>query len=159
MQISLTKRHKEYSGGALMFALGLWAVLQGATYQVGTLEDMGPGFFPVAVGALLALSGCTTVWLATRIPADKREAVPPAPEWRGWICIVASLVAFVVLGSTLGLLAATFATVFIAALGDRHNTARNAFLLAASVCVIAVVVFWWALKIQLPLFQWNWSWN
>ncbi|MEJ0045599.1 MAG: hypothetical protein WDN04_05275 [Rhodospirillales bacterium] len=44
-----------------------------------------------------------------------------APEWRGWICIVASVLAFVVLGKYGGLLPATFAIVFIAALGDRDN--------------------------------------
>ncbi|MCJ9713295.1 tripartite tricarboxylate transporter TctB family protein, partial [Bordetella hinzii] len=50
---------------------------------------------------------------------------------------------------------ATFAIVFISALGDRTNTLKQALLLSVSMCVIAVVVFWWALQLQLPLFRWG----
>jgi len=45
--------------------------------------------------------------------------------------------------------------VFISALGDRDNTLTEALLLSLAMCFIAVVVFWWALKLQLPLFQWG----
>ena len=44
---------------------------------------------------------------------------------------------------------------FISALGDRDNTLREALLLALAMMAIAVVVFWWALSLQLPLFQWG----
>ena len=62
---------------------------------------------------------------------------------------------FLLLGEYGGLLPATFAIVFISALVDRDNTLREAFLLALAMMVIAVVVFWWALSLQLPLFQWG----
>ena len=44
---------------------------------------------------------------------------------------------------------------FISALGDRDNTLTEAVLLSLAMSFIAVVVFWWALKLQLPLFQWG----
>ena len=34
---------------------------------------------------------------------------------------------------------------------------RNVALLAVALTVIGVVVFWWALKLQMPLFAWGWS--
>lgn len=149
----LINRYKDYLGGALMFLLGAWAALQGLGYQVGTLSHMGPGFFPTAVGAILALSGLAIAFTGKPDPQAEEKALPP--EWRGWCCIILSVIAFIVIGQYGGLLPATFAIVFISALGDRHNSVKAALLLAAGVCVICLVVFWWALKVQFPLFRWG----
>ena len=77
------------------------------------------------------------------------------PDLRGGICIILGILAFLLFGEYGGLLPATFAIVFISALGDRDNTLTEALLLSLAMCFIAVVVFWWALKLQLPLFQWG----
>jgi hypothetical protein len=52
-------------------------------------------------------------------------------------------------------LPATFAIVFISALGDRHNTFLSAATLALTMTAISVVVFWWLLKVQFPLLTWG----
>jgi hypothetical protein len=77
------------------------------------------------------------------------------PDLRGGICIILGIVAFIVLGNWGGLLPATFAITFISALGDRTNTVLQAFILSLAMVVVAVVVFWWALQLQLPLFRWG----
>jgi len=41
----------------------------------------------------------------------------PKPEWRAWLCILAGPILFIILGSLGGLLPATFACVFVSALG------------------------------------------
>lgn len=51
--------------------------------------------------------------------------------------------------------AGEFAVAFIAALGDRDNTLLGAGMLGVAMAVVSVVVFWWLLQLQLPLFQWN----
>jgi hypothetical protein len=61
----------------------------------------------------------------------------------------------VVLGQYGGLLPATFAVVFISALGDRQNTVKGAFLLSIVMCAVCVAVFWYGLQVQFPLFQWG----
>jgi hypothetical protein len=78
----------------------------------------------------------------------------PVVQWRGWICIVAGLLAFVVLGQHGGLVPASFASVFIAALGDRANSVRAAATLAAALTVAGVAVFHVGLHMALPLFTW-----
>lgn len=135
-----------------MILLGLGAIFKGSTYDIGSLSEMGPGFFPVAVGAIMALSGVGIALTSVAVDAagERRKS-----EWRGWACILLGIVAFILLGSHGGLVPATFATVFIAALGDRKNRLRDAFLLAVAMCVVAVVVFSWLLQVQLPLFQWS----
>jgi hypothetical protein len=132
MQKERRKSCKDYYGGGLMTLLGLAAASQGATYEIGTLSHMGPGFFPVALGIILALTGVAIAG--------------------GAICIGLSIVAFVVLGNYGGLLPATIAIVFISALGDRENRPVGAFVLALGMLAVCVVVFWWALQIQFPLF-------
>jgi len=156
---ALLKLKKDYYGGALMVLIGLVAVYAGLDYKTGTPAHMGPGFFPVAIGALLALSG---LLIALTARGDKGPAKPAAgghkhelPDLRGGICIILSVLAFLLFGVYGGLVPATFAIVFISALGDRTNTVFQAALLALAMCAVAVVVFWWALQLQLPLFQWG----
>ena len=77
------------------------------------------------------------------------------PDIRGSVCILLGILAFLLLGHYGGLLPATFAIVFISALGDRSNRVKHALLLAVAMSVIATAVFWWALQLQMPLFQWG----
>ncbi len=145
---------RDYYGGALMVLIGLGAVAQGMTYGVGTLTHMQSGFFPVALGCVLALLGVAIAASAKREEtADAGEDEPP--EWRGWICITLGILAFLALGRFGGLLPATFALVFISALGDRDNSVRAALILAVAICAVSVAVFWWALKLPFPLLSWG----
>jgi hypothetical protein len=92
---------------------------------------------------------------ASSAPASAGPGTPLRPEWRGWFCICGGLIAFAVMGRYGGLLPATFVSVFIAALGDRTNTPAASAVLAAAMTLVCLVVFWWLLKIQLPLFGWG----
>lgn len=147
-------RLRDYCGGALMFALGAGAAGYGSTYTVGTLARMGPGYFPVSLGLILALCGLAIAARARFAGREGATKVPP-PEWRGWACICLSIVAFVTLGKYGGLVPATFAVVFISALGDRNNTWKSALILSLGMVFICVAVFWWALQLQFDLFAWR----
>ena len=149
---------KDYYGGALMVVIGLSAVYAGWSYQVGTLTDMGAGFFPVAVGALLALVGILIAAAAktpSALPSAVTEPHARLPDLRGGFCIIAGTIAFIIFGKYGGLIPATFALVFISALGDRTNTLLRATVMSIVMCAIAMVVFSWALKLQLAPFTWG----
>jgi hypothetical protein len=145
---------RDFWGGVLMSLLGIGAVVQGSTYRVGSLTHMGSGFFPVAVGALLALVGfvMTVTAMVSAAPAGGTRL--PA-EWRSWLLICASVIGFAVIGTYGGLIPATFAIVFISALADRSNTVRGAAILSVAVVIVGVTVFWWLLQVQFPLFRWG----
>jgi hypothetical protein len=150
----LTRYNKDYYGGGLMFLLGVGAIYKGLYYQVGTLTRMGPGYFPVAIGTVLAAMGVVIALGARRAASAEAKEMHP-PEWRGWACIILGNIAFVVLGQWGGLIPATFAVAFISALGDRQNTLKSALLLALAMVAVAVAVFSWALQMQFPLFRWG----
>ena len=152
---------KDHVGAALCIVLGAAVLGIGLRYDVGSLEQMGAGFVPVVIGSLLILVGiaigATARPQAQKGPPDALQWRKASArfEWRGWICIVGGVVAFVLLGRWGGLVPASFFSVFIAALGDRENTPRSSAALAASVTLFGIVVFYWFLSLQLPLFQWG----
>jgi hypothetical protein len=155
----LKRLNKDYYGGALMVIIGLASVYAAIDYHVGTLTQMGPGFFPMALGVLLAIIGALIAFSARGGHTGK---APPGhghghglPDLRGGVCIIAGTLAFMLFGHYGGLLPATFAVSFISALGDRQNTLRSALILALIMCAAAWVIFHLLLKVQLPLFQWG----
>ncbi len=148
-----SKWSKDLFAGALMVLVGLASVGGGLRLHIGTLMHMGPGFFPVAVGVVLTLVGIAIALTGMRDGGPAIAAIQP--DWRGWGCIVASMVAFIVLAAYGGLVPATFAVVFIAALGDRKNNLRQSLWLSLGMIAVSVIVFRWGLKLQLPLFGWR----
>ena len=148
---------KDYYGGALMILIGLATVVASTNYHIGELARMGPGYFPCAVGVLMAITG-VLIAISADDNAESTVAVGHShgvPDMRGAICIVVATLAFLFLGEYTGLLPATFAIVFISALGDRMNTVKQAFILSLGMCAIAIVVFWWLLQLQIPLLKWG----
>lgn len=157
----MSPSRKNYYGGALMVLTGVSAAYAGSTYNIGTLARMGPGFFPCALGVLLAITGLLIALSGRSGDVGAGPELPVAghshglPDLRGFVCIVAGVVAFELFGEYLGLLPATFAIVFISALGDRDNTVGKSALLALAMVGVAVTVFHWGLQLQLPLFRWG----
>ena len=151
---SVIKREAWAAG--TMIVLGLGAIAQVSTYTLGSLARMGPGLFPAILGVLLVLLGLIIARMAfsPMVTEEDAEEIPP-PEWRGWGCIIGGLMTFILLGKYGGLVPATFALVFISAMGDRQHTPRSAALLAVGVTILGVAVFSWALQLQFPLFRWG----
>lgn len=156
---TISRFRKDHFGGTLMTLVGLVAVTSGLQYHTGTLNRMGPGFFPVALGTLLAFVGIliasTAKSTAAEASAGNHGHAHGLPDLRGVACIILGALSFLLLGRYGGLIPATFSIVFISALGDRTNTVKQSALLAMAMCVVATVVFSWALKLQLPLFTWG----
>jgi hypothetical protein len=156
--------HRDHWAGLLLMAIGMGAAIASRARPMGTLTEMGAGFFPFALSVVLALLGAAVALAAPRSPTAPAMS-PLAPtslhdspvvaDWRGWGCIVAGVVAFIALGYWFGLAPATFACVFIAAFGDRGTRLPGAALLAAAVTVVGVVVFASLLQLPFPVLQWG----
>jgi hypothetical protein len=143
---------RDYYAGGLMVLIGGGAAVIGGQYQMGGLTRMGPGFFPTALGVLLAVLGIIIAGTAAYTPASTaNEAAPMHPDWRGWFCITAGAFLFIGLAGHGGLLPATFACVFVAAMGDRENTWKEAALLAAGITVFGTALFAYVLHIEIPI--------
>lgn len=146
---------RDFLAGSLLILIGAATVLQGMSYQLGTLMQMGPGFMPVALGVILALIG---MLIAISAIAEGEFAAPfiqRKADWRGWSCVIAGPFLFILLGIYGGLAPATFACVFVSALGDRSTSVKKAAMLAAGTTVAGVLLFVYVLEVQFPIFRWG----
>ena len=148
--------NKEYYAGGLMMLIGLGTSVEGLSYKLGTLTHMGPGFFPVALGGILVVLGML-IAAAGVIQADGNgeDSPPKRPEWLGWLCIIGGPILFIIFGLYGGMLPATFACVFVCALGDRTATLKGSLGLAAGCSAFAALLFHFLLRIPFPLVRWG----
>jgi hypothetical protein len=147
------KLKKDRVSAFLLIGLGLAVVAEGRSYRMGELTRMGAGYMPVVYGTLLALVG-VAIGIASG-HEDFGDAQSHPTEWRGWLCVLGGILSFVLLGFYGGLVPATFAAVFISAMGDKGNSLRDAALLAGGLTVAGVVIFSYGLSLQLPMFTWG----
>ena len=155
MRNSLTLK-KDYFAGALMVLIGVGAVLEARHYSIGTLFHMGPGFFPIILGVTMTGIGILIAGVAaTAQAADDDQLHMPNPQWRAWACILAGPILFIILGNYGGMIPATFACVFVSALGDREATLKSSFLLAAGITIFGVLMFSYLLQVSLPMWRWG----
>ena len=152
----LLRVRRDYYAGALMILVGLVAAQDARHYAVGTLRQMGPGYFPLALGIILILLGTLIAGTASTGELTDEEAAMPRSEWRGWGCILAGPILFIIFGQLGGMLPATFACVFVSALGDRETTVKGAAILAAGVTLFAVLLFHYLLKLPMPVIGGDW---
>lgn len=140
-----------------MAAIGAFAAIESHHYGMGTLAQIGPGFFPTAIGIVLLLLGLATFVGAGLVQAggetEHRDLQKQAGlDLRGWSAIVAGVSLFIAMTPYLGLVPGTFACVFVSALGDRTMSIKQSAVLATAVSVAGAVLFVWGLQIGLPYF-------
>ncbi len=150
------KRRDLYAGG-LIIVLGAGTAIIGATYKLGSLTAMGPGYFPAALGVLLAFMG---VIIAFNAFTGKLEPAPKVDDqhhgfaenfdWRGWGCIIGSVLLFMLFAEFVGLLTASFFSVFVACWGDRDAKFTESLLLPLGITVLGSLLFSFLLHVQIP---------
>jgi hypothetical protein len=149
-------KRTDYYAGAFVAVIGAGAALISSHYRVGTLTSMGPGFFPVALGVLLAVMGVFIAMAASDMPTPTSPAHgPDKVGWdvRGWVCIIGAPLVFIFLAENVGFLPACFAAVLIAAAGDRTATVKASVLLAAGMTAFAIILFVYILHIEIPIIR------
>lgn len=145
------KDTKDIVGGLAMTALGLFAAGYGYTeYELGELTRMGPGYFPLGLGLLMAAMG-----LLIAIPAFFREGEPIHVEWKTFGLVVVSIGVFALLLKVLGLILATVVAVFISSLADNDMTWRARGIVAVSIAFVTWLVFGFGLSMVLPMWPWS----
>lgn len=138
---------KDFWSGLLFLGVGGAVVLLARDYQLGTALKMGPGYFPTALGALLALVGLVAVLRSFLRPGAAIEAF----HWRLLLMVLGATLLFGVLVRNAGLIAAVAALVLLAAAASVYFRWTTAIALAAGLIVFSVVVFVKALGLPLPL--------
>lgn len=139
----------EIGAAAVVFALGAFLVWQGSEYPLGSLNRMGPGFFPVGLGIVLMGFGVALIYEVRR-----SEAPPPDLKLRPFVMIGAGLLAFVLMLDRFGLVPATVALTVLSALADRPVRPRAVIGTALVVAGIGYFIFLRGFGLQIEAFRW-----
>lgn len=133
-------------------ALGLLTLVHSLDYEIGTLEQMGPGYYPMLLGVALCLLGGLKLIAGLRsASAPTRDARIGGGVVRFWIALLGGMLAFIVLGAYAGFLPATFVSILAATFGTANMTNKDRFVYSVVATVLIIAVFKYGLNIQFPL--------
>jgi hypothetical protein len=155
--LSVHLKKRDFYAGILTTVLGAAVAFDSITfYNLGTLTHMGPGMFPMMLGVTLAFIGILIFGAGLVTPlGDDEHILPRQREWRGWACILAGPLLFMVFGEFFGMAPATFICVFVSALGARTSTLKSSAILALGITFFGVLLFSYVLQLPFPIFRWG----
>ena len=137
--------------GLIFVAFGVAFATASLRYEVGTPLRMGPGYFPLALGGILAFLGLLIVAKGFISSSSDEEPFGTVP-WRALVLIVLALLFFGLTVRGLGVVPATAVTALLTALASYRTSILAAVAIAAGLTVLCVLVFLLALQLRLPMF-------
>jgi putative tricarboxylic transport membrane protein len=139
---------RDFWAGAIYLALAIVVIWIGRNYHQGTSERMGPGYFPTALGSVLALFGVVSIGRSFIRPG---EAIAPL-AWRPLVLVLGATVLFGLLLDRVGLLIALPCLLVVSAAASRYSR-LDATSIAAMIGLVAfcALVFVKGLGVPMPL--------
>jgi hypothetical protein len=118
-----------------------------AGYQMGSSVRMGPAYFPVVLGGILAALGLLVIF-----DSLVEEGEPIAKfHFRPLIWIGLSSLAFAYLLKPVGLVLASVALVFISAYGGHEFKVKEVAIMSVVLVIFSVLVFVKGLSLPFPI--------
>ncbi|QIL71915.1 tripartite tricarboxylate transporter TctB family protein [Diaphorobacter sp. HDW4B] len=152
------KSQKDFFAGLMFLVVGVAFAWGATTYTVGTGARMGPGYFPLLLGILLAIIGAVVMFKSTVVETEGGDLIGKW-AWKQIVFIIGANLAFGVLLAGLpsfgipamGLIIAIYGLTFIASLAGSTFNFKEVFLLATVLAAGSYVAFVWALALQFPV--------
>lgn len=151
--------NRDFWAGLLCLVSGLLTIVGSANYQIGTLENIGPAAYPMAIGVLLALVG-VIILLNSKTPSVNDGSVGATEEdggapWgdriRLWAAVFGGVFLFIYLGRNFGFIPATLALIFVSSLGDKRNSLKTSLLLSILATTAVIIIFHYLIGLQFSL--------
>ncbi len=154
----IIKSQKDFFSGLMFSCVGLAFAVGSQNYKLGTAARMGPGYFPLMLGIVLALLGAA-IALKSMVVATADGDKVGKWAWRPLFYVIAANLAFgVLLGGLpsiglqpMGMVAAIYALTLIASLADGKFHWREVLILATVLTLGSYATFILLLKLQLPV--------
>jgi hypothetical protein len=123
--------------GAIFLVLGAFFAIQSLGLDLGTAFRMGPGFFPLALAAILILLGAIIFIRSLSLEGEPVGAI----AWRGLLLILPAPIFFGLTVRGLGFAPSIFFTALIACFASARMRILPALLLSAGVTAFSALVF------------------
>jgi hypothetical protein len=152
------KSQKDFFAGLMFMAVGIGFAWGATNYNVGTGARMGPGYFPMLLGILLAIIGAAVTFKATVVETVDGDKIGKW-AWKQIFFIIGANLLFGLLLAGLptfgipamGLIIAIYGLTFVASLAGDQFKFREVFVLATILAAGSYVAFVWALNLQFPV--------
>ena len=152
------KSQKDFFAGLMFLVVGVAFAWGATTYSVGTGARMGPGYFPLLLGILLAIIGAVVMFKSTVVETEGGDPIGKW-AWKQIFFIIGANLLFGVLLAGLpsfgipamGLIIAIYGLTFMASLAGSSFNFKEVFLLATVLAAGSYVAFVWALALQFPV--------
>jgi len=154
----LIKSQKDFFSG-LMFTVVGAAFAYGATsYSIGTGGRMGPGYFPLLLGVILAVLGAVVMFKALVVETATGDKIGKWAIKPLVFIIAANLLFGILLGGLpsiglppMGLIAAIFGITIVASLAGDEFRIKEVLILAVVLSIGSYLAFVMLLKLQFPV--------
>ena len=152
------KSQKDFFSGLMFIVVGAAFALGASTYSIGTGARMGPGYFPLVLGVLLAIIGIAVTFTSLVVETEDGDKVGKF-AWKPLFFIIsANLVFGACIGGLpmiglkpLGLIVGIYLLTYIAShAGDEHKF-KEVAVLATVLALLSYVAFIILLKLQFPV--------
>ncbi len=147
---SLHAKLPDLAGAGFAVALGLFVLVESQSYVMGSLRDMGPGYFPGMFAIVLIVLGC----LLAGVTLFSSTVAPKAtfPRFFSVVSIIAAFMAFALLIDRFGLLPAIFAAVFLSTFASANAHIARSVVLSAVTAAGCSILFVAVLGLPIKVF-------
>jgi hypothetical protein len=152
------KSQKDFLSGLMFMVAGIAFAIGATSFTVGEAARMGPGYFPLMLGVLLAIIGLVVTFGALTVESEDGGRIGKV-AWKPLAFIIGANLAFGVLLvglpalhiPAMGLIVAIYALTFIAALAGREFKATEVAVLGTVLALGSYLAFIVMLKLQFPV--------
>jgi putative tricarboxylic transport membrane protein len=135
-------------GGLIVFAGGCAVAIGATTYPVGILHRMGPGYFPLVTGVILAAMGLGLVFVSRTTTSTLAGF-----RFRPMIAVFAGLIFMGLTLERFGVVPATVGLVVLVSLAQEKPSLVMIAATAAFLVAFCVVVFVYALALPIAMIR------
>ena len=152
------KSQKDFFSGLMFMTVGVAFAWGASTYSIGNGARMGPGYFPLMLGILLALLGTVITFKSMVVETEDGEKLG-GWAWKPLFFIIAANLVFgLMLGGlpslkipAMGLIVGIYALTFIASLAGEEFKLKEVAILATVLAIMSYLAFIVLLKLQFPV--------
>lgn len=152
------KSERDFVSGLMFIIIGVAFAWGATSYNVGQAARMGPGYFPLLLGVVLAILGSIVLFQSLVVETEDGQKIGTI-AWRPLGFIVGSNVIFgVLLGGVpalgipaMGLIVATYGVVLVAAQAGDQFRIKEVLILSTVLAALSYLAFIKVLKLQFPV--------
>ena len=152
------KSQKDFASGLVYTIIGAAFAYGATSYTIGSAARMGPGYFPLLLGIILALIGSVVLFQSLVAETPDGEHIG-ALAWKPLIFIIAGNLLFgILLGGlpsiklpAMGLIIAIYGTTVVVSMAGDEFKLKEGLILATILSVISYLAFIMLLKLQFPV--------